>query len=62
MEASRTETETETTLQLHLQPPRPAVRWAEDVIDNEDMNKKKSKSTPYTVSLLSIHRSQKAHS
>lgn len=48
MEAPRTvtetETETDTPLHLRLQPARPAVRWAEDVIDNEEMNKKRSNS------------------
>jgi len=66
MEAQRTTTETEieaetqTPLQMHLQPARPAVRWAEDVIDNEEMNKKKSNSDPSTGSLLHLRRTQEA--
>jgi hypothetical protein len=64
MEAQRTttetETEAETPLQMHLQPARPAVRWAEDVIDNEEMNKKKSNSDPSTGSLLHLRRTQEA--
>lgn len=43
---SSTNTHTETAQQytLRLQPPPRHIQWAEDVVDNEHMNKKKTKS------------------
>ena len=63
MERSRTGTETvtQTEMQLHLDPPRHNVRWAEDVVDNEEMNKKKSNSNPSSVSLLHIRRAAQTY-
>lgn len=64
---SRTVTQVETnveqprTLVLRSEPetkstgkPRRQVRWTEDVVDNEHMNKKKSKSKCSTAVLISI--------
>lgn len=39
---TRTELETETQLRVSLRPPRRNIQWAEDVVDNENMGRKKS--------------------
>jgi Protein phosphatase inhibitor len=50
MESSRsTVTLTETNKILRLKPERKAVKFTEDTIDNEEMQKKKSNSNLYLV-------------
>lgn len=34
---------------LKLRPPKRNVKWSEDTIDNENLNKKKTKSNLYSV-------------
>ena len=55
-----TTTEIETNYTLHLQPPPRNVRWSEEVVDNESMNKRKSKSKSYLV--CCIYRKPKVNS
>lgn len=37
-----TTTETETQARITLRPPRRQIQWAEDVVDNEHLGRKKS--------------------
>lgn len=48
----QTEEAKEEVLEMRLQFRRPRVRWGEDVVDNEHMNKKKSKSRQSLKDLL----------
>lgn len=44
MESTNTSTETTQNYTLRLHPPPRRIQWAEDVVDNEHMGKKKTKS------------------
>ena len=44
-------TETENSYTLRLEPPQRGVTWSEEVVDNEHMDKKKSKSELYSSML-----------